>query len=139
MRKEKLIKWMDVAIAVSKLSSCHSRKVGCILLDLDGFILATGYNGPPRNMGECPCCNRVSGEGLDLCPAVHAEMNALIRCHDVGEILYCIVTTKPCRHCIKMLMNTGCHYIYYLEDYPHGEVQELWEKAGKSMAQIQYT
>lgn len=139
MRKEKQQKWMDVASAISRLSTCHSRKVGCVLMDAEGYILATGYNGPPRNMGECSCCNRVSGKDLDLCPAVHAEMNALLQCVDVNKVAYCVVTTKPCRHCIKLLMNTGCHTIYYAEDYPHGEVQRLWENSGRFMAQILYT
>jgi dCMP deaminase len=139
MREEKVQKFMRIAEAISRLSSCHSRKVGCILVDTKGYILSTGYNGPPHNMGECSCCNRVSGENLDLCPAVHAEMNALMQCYDIQEIDYCFVTTKPCRHCIKMLLNTSCKKIFYVEDYPHSGVKELWESAGRYMVQVRYT
>ncbi len=139
MREEKIKRFMDIAGAISQLSSCHSRKVGCILVDTKGYILSTGYNGPSHNMGECSCCNRASGTNLDLCPAVHAEMNALMQCHDIQEIAMCFVTTKPCRHCIKMLLNTSCQIIYYAEDYPHGEVQKLWESAGRKMEQVLYT
>ena len=124
---------MAVAHAISQLSSCHSRKVGCILVDAWGHIISTGYNGPPRRMGVCSCCNRVSGENLDTCPAVNAEMNALLQCHDIQIIQACIVTTKPCRHCIKMLLNTSCRLIIYRDEYPHQGVKELWESTGRQI------
>ena len=136
MREEKLKRFMDIAGAISRLSSCHSRKVGCILVDTKGYILSTGYNGPPHDMGECSCCNRVSGENLDLCPAVHAEQNAVMQCANVKELYYCITTTKPCRHCIKMLLNTSVQKIVYLQDYPHEGITELWQSAGRSIQQM---
>lgn len=136
MKPNKVSKFMTVAIAISKLSQCK-RQVGCILLDHCGHIRATGYNGPPRNMGICSCLNRVSGEDLDLCPAVHAEQNAVMQCADVIDLEFCFSTTKPCRHCIKMLLNTGVQTIYYLEDYPHEGVTELWESAGRSIHKME--
>ena len=139
MKKDKLIQFMRVATEIAALSSCHSRKVGCILMDAGGHIKATGYNGPPSNMGDCSCLNRVSGEDLDVCPAVHAEMNALMQCADVSKVRYCITTTKPCRHCIKMLLNSGVQEIIYLHDYPHEGVNEIWEKAGRSIHMMEYT
>lgn len=138
MKDEKLLQLLRVATEIAALSSCHSRKVGCILVDSYGYIRATGYNGPPRNMGDCPCLTRVSGEQLDLCPAVHAEQNAILQCHDVMQLRYCITTTKPCRHCIKMLLNTSVQEIIYLEEYPHEGVTELWESAGKSIRQMAF-
>jgi dCMP deaminase len=138
MKINKLNGFMEVARHLAMLSNCYSRNVGCILLDAKGHIKATGYNGPPSNMGDCPCCHRISGEDLDLCPAVHAEQNAIMQCHDVSDIKYCLVTTKPCRHCIKMLLNTSVEEIYYLEDYPHNGVTELWESAGRSIQKMDY-
>lgn len=32
---------------------CHSRKVGCIIVDKNAKILSTGYNGPPRKTPHC--------------------------------------------------------------------------------------
>lgn len=139
MKEKKLIQFMRVAQELAALSSCRSRQVGCLLLDAKGHIKATGYNGPPSGMGDCPCLNRVSGEDLDLCPAVHAEQNAVMQCVDVSNIHYCITTTKPCRHCIKMLLNTGVQHIIYLSEYPHKGVTELWESAGRSIRQMVYT
>ena len=136
MRTEKIHKLMNVADAISKLSTC-GRQVGCVLVDGLGHIKATGYNGPPQGMGSCACTNRVSGEDLDICPAVHAEMNALMQCADTMQLYMAIVTTKPCLHCIKMLMNTSITHIYYRDTYPHEGVQKLWQSLpGRVMLQI---
>jgi deoxycytidylate deaminase len=49
-----------------------------------------------------------SGEGLDVCQAIHAEQNALLQCKDVYDIetIYC--TVSPCIHCVKLLLNYFC-------------------------------
>ena len=134
-KTEKLIK---VAQAVADLSECR-RQVGCVLTDAWGHIKATGYNGTPKGMGSCACKSRRSGMDLDGCPAVHAEMNALMQCSDIQELTTAYVTTKPCIHCIKMLLNTSIQTIYYVEEYPHQGVQELWESVGRLMVKIPCT
>jgi dCMP deaminase len=55
------------------------RRVGCILVK-NNRIIATGYNGTPRNVrncneGGCPRCNGNAkcGEALDTCLCIHAE------------------------------------------------------------------
>src|SRR5574343_342798 len=62
------------------------------------------------------------------------DQYALMQCPDVKRIVTCYVTTMPCVHCIKMLMNTSCQTIWYLEEYPHADLSiRLWEKAGRTM------
>jgi dCMP deaminase len=82
----------------------------------------------------CPGANEKPGEGLAICKAVHAEQNALLQCRDVYSIDSCFTTTAPCPHCLKLLMNTSCKNIYYLEDYPNKEATEEtkmnWELSG---------
>jgi dCMP deaminase len=102
-----------------------------------GHILATGYNGPARGQDHCldfPCpgANLQSGQGLDLCEAIHAEQNALLQCRDVQQIHTCYTTTSPCTHCVKLLLNTSCEVIFYYEAY--SDIQrsaDLWLKAGR--------
>ena len=73
-----------------------------------------------------------SGTNLDACQAIHAEQNALLQCRDVYNIHSIFVTTAPCITCTKLLLNTSCQRIVFLEDYPHVEAAKaLWETAGR--------
>lgn len=127
---------MEIAKVVSTRSTCVRRAVGCVLInDLDQ-IVATGYNGRQRGApncidrpaNHCPGWNSVSGERLDSCEAIHAEQNALMQCADVNAIRGCYVTTEPCVHCVKMLLNTSCLFIVYVEPYAAGGAT-LWARS----------
>lgn len=123
-----------LATAWSRMSTCGRRHVGCVLVDAAGHQLASGYNGAAAGTIHCtevPCPGRdlPSGTGLEKCEAIHAEQNALIRCPDSTRIHTAYVTTSPCLHCVKMLMNTACLRIVFSERYAHDEeAAELWER-----------
>lgn len=103
-------------------------------MDKNNRVLAIGHNGPAKGLPHCteqPCqgADLPSGTGLDLCQAIHAEQNALMFCGDIMKIDKCFVTTSPCIHCVKMLMNTGCKQIFFAESYPHSEAaRQLWQQ-----------
>ena len=123
MRPSKQEFFMVMALLCAKRATCIRRSVGCILTNARGHVLSTGYNGPPSGRPHCtdlPCSGAEgkSGEKLNICKAVHAEQNALLQCHDVYSIESCFTTVAPCPYCLKLLMNTSCKNIYYLEDYP---------------------
>ena len=111
MRPDKDTYYLDIAIAVSKRSTCLRRHYGCVIVK-DDVIVATGYNGSPRGCDNC-CdigkCNREDSErykGYENCPAVHAEQNALLsvdRAHKWSEDKY----PQPCNLCEKMIKNAG--------------------------------
>jgi dCMP deaminase len=48
-----------------------------------------------------------SGQGLEHCPAIHAEINAIImsRTDIRNSFLYCSFTEIPCRECSKLIIN----------------------------------
>ena len=53
-----------------------------------------------------------SGEGLEICPSVHAEANAIIQASKngistVGSTLYTSFREIPCRECAKLIINAG--------------------------------
>ncbi len=110
--------------------------MGCVLVDANYHVLATGYNGTPAGAPHCtdtPCAGAgfPSGQGLERCEAIHAEQNALLQCADVRRISLAYVTAFPCVHCVKLLLNTGCQSVIYGENYSHSEAVEMWERSGR--------
>jgi dCMP deaminase len=124
---------MEMARATAKRGTCARRQVGCVLVNQRYQVLSTGYNGNARGLPHCieqhcPGVKFKSGDGLDTCEAIHAEQNALLNCADVSRIYACYSTAEPCVHCAKLLMNTGCQIVLFLEPYP-GDAYKLWAKA----------
>lgn len=140
VRPSKVQYFSAIALLVASRASCIRRKVGCVLIDERGFVLSTGYNGVPAGKphcietGQCKGAREKSGQGLELCEAIHAEQNALLQCKDTMAIHSCFVTATPCIHCLKLLMNTGCKKIYYIEPYPDRQKAAMshviWKDSG---------
>ncbi len=129
--------FLKMAQLVSTRGTCHRRKVGCVLVDKHNFVIATGYNGRPSGFPHCEGKNKckgaisTSGQNLEQCEAIHAEQNALLQCKDTQNIVTAYVTAFPCVTCTKLLLNTSCKRIVYIEDYPGG--QNLWIKSGRKL------
>jgi dCMP deaminase len=136
-RPSKHFTFLVMAHHLSKQSTCSRRQVGAIFVNDRSHIVASGYNGAPYGFGHCidnPCNGALlsSGTGLAECGAVHAEQNALMQCSDVHSIYSAYLTCSPCMHCLKMLLNTGCRNIYFLEEYADSEkCKQMWENAGR--------
>jgi dCMP deaminase len=127
---------MLISIAASSRSACLRRNVGCVLFDRHRHILATGYNGPATGVLHCQKCKREnveSGERMHECEAIHAEQNALLQCSDTNKIASCVCTHLPCPTCLRLLMNTSCHTIFFLHTYPDDNavypVRKVWKNS----------
>lgn len=132
---------MSLAVATAKRSTCYRRQVGCVLLSARGHVLSTGYNGvavgqPHCNQHDpyeptgfphlCSGAHAPSGTSLHMCEAIHAEQNAMLQCRDVYTIHTCYTTTSPCITCVKLLLNTSCERVVFVEDYSQPEAKKLW-------------
>ena len=142
MRIEQHVAMLAVADTLSCRSTCARREVGCVLTDVNGKIIGTGYNGvatgqPHCNEGnECAGASAPSGTNLDACEAIHAEQNALLQCSNVMEIFTAYCTASPCITCTKLLLNTRCREIRFMEEYPHMEARDLWKRSGRVWIQV---
>lgn len=126
MRPSKDDYYLSIAETVLARSTCLRRKYGAVIVQNDE-IIATGYNGSPRGSKNC-CdlgyCKRETkgiphGERYEMCPAVHAEANAIIsasRRNMLGATLYLagqeadgttITDAKPCYMCYRLILNAG--------------------------------
>lgn len=142
---------MKLALLTAQRTTCCRRAVGCVLLNERGHVLSTGYNGVAAGLPHCnqhdpfdavgfphACsgAHAVSGTNLDGCQAIHAEQNALLQCKDIYAIHTAYVTASPCITCCKLLMNTSCQRIIYLEEYPHSSAKDLWVSSGRVWEQL---
>lgn len=142
---------LKLALLTAQRTTCLRRAVGCVLLNARGHVLATGYNGVAAGLPHCnehdpfepvghphACSGAHAPSGLDLdgCQAIHAEQNALLQCRDVHSIHTCYTTASPCMTCVKLLLNTSCARIVFVEEYPHSAARELWLGAGRVWEQL---
>ena len=123
--------YLNIALEVSKRSTCLKRHYGCVIVKNDE-IIATGYNGSPRGCVNCcdvGSCQRMdkphnSGDYSD-CHSVHAEQNAMLsasRKEMLGATMYLAGEEKvrsvlgewhevkgasPCPICARMIANAG--------------------------------
>ena len=131
--------FMNIVDDVSKRSTCLRRQLGAVIVK-DKRIIATGYNGAPRNLPHCLDigCLRdelkiESGTRHEICRAVHAEQNAVLQCaaHGVsceGATVY--TSSSPCKICAKILINSGIRRVVYRGEYPDPEAGDLLRNAG---------
>lgn len=119
--------FMDIAKLVASRSTCNRRSVGAVAVK-GKHILASGYNGSPKDQAHCidTGCLREeqgipSGQRHELCNGVHAEQNIICQAayHGVslaGATIYC--TNQPCSICAKLIVNAGIVRVVYLDGYP---------------------
>lgn len=151
---------LQLALVTARRSTCARRSVGCVLMNSRGHILSTGYNGVAAGLPHCnhtevvvdndwhntfatevmthACSGAMSpsGTNLDGCQAIHAEQNALLQCRDVYDIHTAYVTASPCITCCKLLLNTSCQRIVFVEEYPHSAAKDLWIASGRRWEQV---
>jgi dCMP deaminase len=134
--------FMDVTRVIAQRSTCMRRKVGAVLVK-DNRIIATGYNGAPKELLHCTddTCLRTklkvpSGQKHELCRAVHAETNCVIQAatfgvSTVGSTIY--VSCYPCSLCARTLVNAGITHVVYEDDYIDPLATEIFKEAGIEM------
>jgi len=134
--------FFNICLQVSRNSKCFSRKIGAILVR-DKRVISTGYNGAPsgippcdkrwiidpvfserfsefsskKNSGKCPrqVIGFKSGEGIEWCPAAHAEENTIVNCARLGisakgSIMF-MSCGIPCSKCMIKIINAGVEEI----------------------------
>lgn len=139
IRKEPRPDWdpyfLGIADAVSKRGDCTRSKVGCVLVDTDRTVIATGYNGVAPGVSGCleGACPRGRLDYKDLprsvpydlakapCIATHAEENAVRTAQRRGQALRLVnatayVTRDVCSGCQKQLAQVGVQRVVFPGD-----------------------
>lgn len=125
--------YLELARVVSKRATCLARRNGAVLLDAEGHVVATGYNGSPKGCPHPETCERLrqgaeSGHKLDLCNDVHAEENCVAQAgRTPGGTMFTIAS--PCHRCARMLINAGVKKIVYEKLYGDERVIKALQSA----------
>jgi len=123
--------FLKICKEISSKSSCLSHQIGTIIVR-ENSIVSTGYNGPARGFphctGECPCrlLGYSSGEGLEYCPATHAEANCIANAARLGvsvrhASLY-MSTQCPCKNCMGLIVNAGITEVIVTDLTPYNRM-----------------
>lgn len=132
--------FLSIAKVVSTRSPDPSTKHGCVLIDRENRILATGYNGPvagiPHDIIDYTRPNKYTW----MC---HAEQNALCyaRCDLTGATAY--ITGRPCPPCFRQLIQSGVRRIVHgpvesacISDYDKWACEQMAESKGVELTRV---
>ncbi len=119
---------------------CMKHPIAVVIETIDGRYIR-GWNGPPtrgREHSECLRKGYPSGEGLELCPSVHAEKRAIGYAARKGVklesgIIY-LNEWFPCADCAKSIIESGLSKLVtpdelYLDKGNHILVEKLQNKS----------
>ena len=132
---------LDIALLISRRSTCNRGQVGAVITTMAGRIISTGYNGPMKHEQHC---SDVCDLTKSCTRAVHAEANAIYNAARIGisllgTTLYC--THRPCRKCFEAIAAAGITQVFYLNDYDTDnkswyDIQTMFMDAGIRIAKI---
>ncbi len=132
-RPDKTMYFLKIALAVATRSTCLRRKFGAVIVN-SNTIVGTGYNGTAKGVINCyevGCIkdekNLPQNKAYDLCPAVHAEENAIInssRTDRIGATLYIAginadgeyTKAVPCQRCKRKIINSEIEEVVLLDE-----------------------
>ncbi|MFH0860206.1 MAG: cytidine/deoxycytidylate deaminase family protein [Candidatus Altiarchaeota archaeon] len=128
-----------IADDVAKRSTCmrEGRQYGAVIVNDKREIVATGYNGVIRGASHCEDIGCIkdeleidSGMGHGICPAVHAEQNALIQAgrHSEGATMY--INGYPCKICARLIVNAGIQKVVISGDYSDKDGLSILKDSG---------
>lgn len=107
--KHKFEKFLPIAKTVAALSKDPSAQVGAVALNDDGILLAVGYNGFPRGVGDDPA--RYAEKEVKYKLISHAEQNLVAQAAYAGQSLrgatVVLSGLYPCSSCAKSLIQSG--------------------------------
>lgn len=117
--------FLGIADAVAKRSKDPNTQVGAVLVDADGHIIGTGYNGFPRGMQETP---ERWEKPEKYSRVIHAEASALSHAVKSAKGATIYLPFWPCGDCAKLIAAAGIRRVVCRTDYYHFSITEIYLK-----------
>ena len=120
-------RFLNLAEHISSWSKDPSRKIGAVAVGNQRQILAQGYNGFPRGIGDST--NRYDNREEKYKLVVHAEMNVIYNASYNGvslngSTLY-VHGLPVCSDCAKGVIQVGIKKVVM----PSQDIPESWDKS----------
>ena len=143
---DKDLHYLRLAVEIATQSKCLKAQYGAVIVDRNGRIVATGFNGKPSGAINDGVCYRLKVSTADCDKSaccIHAETNALLYCDRIGaECSTLYVTGFPCRMCALNMTQAGIVRLVYLDlgeafCAAHGYSDEaFWESYGCGIERV---
>lgn len=146
--RKDILDWDEYFMALAVLASMRSRdpstQVGAVIINHKHIVLATGFNGFPRNIDPKTFSWAREGDFLDTKYAYicHAESNAIDnRGTNSLEDSTIYTTLYPCHECSKRVIQNGIKEVVYLSN-KYGHLPEyiaaakMFEAAGVNTREL---
>lgn len=122
---------LELADHVATWSSCpKGRQHGCVLAFKGKYVIATGFNGPSAIETQCTICQWPVNR--ELCPAIHAEQNAVINAiYTKADLTECVafMTKEPCDRCKRFMVNAKIPLAIYVNKANQEKIDVLMIQA----------
>ena len=118
-------RFLALAVHIAEWSKHRTTKVGCVVVDDERRIRATGFNGFPQGVTDLP--ERLSDRPTKLLLSVHAEANAVATAARAGVSLAggtAYITHPPCAACAALLTQAGIRRVVF-----QGKLRADWEES----------
>jgi dCMP deaminase len=137
--------FMNIVHQLKKRSTCTRRQFGAIVVNGKKEIISTGFNGVVRGAEHCEDIGCIkdnlgveSGMGHGICPAVHAEQNALIQAGKEAEGATLYLNGFPCKICSRLIVNSGIKRLIMSGDYSDEEGLKILTCANIELVHLDY-
>jgi dCMP deaminase len=129
------LRFLNLALEVSKWSKDPSTKVGAIIVDREDRIVSVGYNGFAKGVLDSE--ERLNNRDIKYKLVCHAEMNAILFAK--RDLTDCILYTFPfgcCSNCASYVIQTGISRVVFPKtDNPRWTEsialsKQIWDEAG---------
>ncbi len=137
-------KWITRFVALTEMVASWSkdpkRQIGCVIVNKDRRIIATGYNGFPRGLPDND--EDLKNQQSKRLHMIHAELNAILNATSdlTGSILF--VNRFPCHVCAGIILQAGISAVVVPEpDLKHEHWGNGWKVALETLTDrvgIQY-
>ncbi len=135
--------FLNIVNDLKSRSTCTRRQFGAIIVNDKKEIISSGYNGVVRGAPHCEDIGCVkddmeieSGMGHGICPAVHAEQNALIQAGRTAEGGTMYLNGFPCKICARLIVNSGIKRIVMSGDYSDEEGLKILKAANMELVHL---
>lgn len=124
---------LKIAQLIGELSRAKRKQVGCVIVDVTGRLVSSGYNGTPGSVDNC--CE--DANGITKEDVIHAEINAILNSKQ-SDLFDCVVylTLSPCTKCAAVLLQKRVRAVIYAEEYRDRSGLDFLTKNGVKTLQV---